>query len=266
MADDETLIEQQQDDGTLVVTGVGDRVVERASLLDRQLGSLNVAGARSVRLDLGGLASLDTASCARMVPQTCSSMGAGPSSRRRPTHDAGRTEACNVCGPGGAALCRMRQHDSGGEAPSEIYALTAPEGVADDVPAVDWQLVVDEPGAAAGLNTSRIAVRPEPISIRYYADAQWAEPAPAMVRSLIIMMFQRSGRIEGVGESSVALNPDYRLSSELIDFEAVYPDDAGGPMRGSACARPSSSSPARRSSARAPSRPPCAPPASRSRT
>lgn len=117
----------------------------------------------------------------------------------------------------------------GGEAPSAIYALTAPESAAADVPPVDWQLVVAEPDAAVGLDTSRIAVRPEPISIRYYADAQWAEPAPEMVRSLVITTFRKSDRIDGVGESSVTLNPDYRLTSELVDFEAVYPDDAEVP-------------------------------------
>lgn len=114
-------------------------------------------------------------------------------------------------------------------APSAIYALTAPKAAAEGVERVDWQLVVDEPSAAVGLDTSRIAVRPEPISIRYYGDSQWAEPAPEMVRSLIITAFQQSDRIAAVGESSVTLNPDFRLTSELVDFEAVYPDDAEVP-------------------------------------
>jgi hypothetical protein len=34
MADGETLIEQEKDGATLVVTGVGDWVIDRASLLD----------------------------------------------------------------------------------------------------------------------------------------------------------------------------------------------------------------------------------------
>jgi cholesterol transport system auxiliary component len=83
--------------------------------------------------------------------------------------------------------------------------------------------VVDDPSAASGLDTDRIAVRETPLRLGYYAGARWAEPAPRMVRDVIISAFENAGRLKGVGQSSVNLNSKYRLSTRLIEFEAVYP-------------------------------------------
>jgi cholesterol transport system auxiliary component len=86
-----------------------------------------------------------------------------------------------------------------------------------------WTLLVDDPSAASGLDTDRIAVRETPLRLGYYAGARWAEPAPRMVRDVIISAFENAGRLKGVGQSSVNLNSKYRLSTRLIEFEAVYP-------------------------------------------
>jgi cholesterol transport system auxiliary component len=70
-----------------------------------------------------------------------------------------------------------------------------------------WTLLVDDPSAASGLDTDRIAVRETPLRLGYYAGARWAEPAPRMVRDVIISAFENAGRLKGVGQSSVNLNP-----------------------------------------------------------
>ena len=72
-------------------------------------------------------------------------------------------------------------------------------------------------------------MRETPLRPRYYVDARWAEPAPRMVGKLIVGAFENAGRLEGVGQSSVALNPKYRLDSWIAEFEAVYPDGAEVP-------------------------------------
>jgi cholesterol transport system auxiliary component len=118
----------------------------------------------------------------------------------------------------------------GKQAPPEIYSLEAPG----DFPGLEqqklpWTLVVDDPTAGSGLDTDRIAARETPLRLRYYADARWAEPAPQMVRDLIINAFENADRLEGVGQSSATLNPKYRLSTRLAEFEAVYPDGAKVP-------------------------------------
>ena len=129
----------------------------------------------------------------------------------------------------GASACTSLL-PGGEETPESLYSLTAPS----DFPQLEqqklpWALVVDEPTAAAGLDTERIAVRQTPLRLRYYADARWVEPAPQMVRDLIVGAFENADRLKGVGQSSVTLNPEYRLSTRLAEFEAVYPDGAEVP-------------------------------------
>jgi ABC-type uncharacterized transport system auxiliary subunit len=50
-----------------------------------------------------------------------------------------------------------------------------------------------------------------------------------MVRDVIINAFADADRLAGVGQSSVNLNPKYRLSTRLVEFEALYPDGAKAP-------------------------------------
>jgi cholesterol transport system auxiliary component len=118
----------------------------------------------------------------------------------------------------------------GPQAPAALYSLDAPTTFTGLGPQkLPWTLVVDDPTAGSGLDTDRIAVRETPLRVRYYADARWAEPAPQMARDLIISAFENADRLEGVGQSSVTLNPKYRLSTRLDEFEAVYPDGAKAP-------------------------------------
>jgi len=64
-----------------------------------------------------------------------------------------------------------------GEPPS-LYTLTPKSTFATDLPKVDWQLIVETPVAAAGLNTSRIALQRSPVTLEYYANANWTDIAP----------------------------------------------------------------------------------------
>ena len=128
--------------------------------------------------------------------------------------------------PAGACLSLP----SGQQKPPELYSLQAPTAfpglAAERRP---WTLVVDDPSAGSGLDTDQIAVRETPLRLRYYADARWAEPAPQMVGKLIVGAFDNADRLAGVGQSSVSLNPKYRLHTRLAGFEAVYPDGAEVP-------------------------------------
>ena len=85
--------------------------------------------------------------------------------------------------------------------------------------ALDWQLLVDLPRASNALDSTRIAVMPRPGVLEVYADARWRDPAPAMLRSLLIEAFDRDGRIGGVSAIDSGLNGDYSLSIELRDFQ-----------------------------------------------
>jgi len=55
--------------------------------------------------------------------------------------------------------------------PLNLYNLTPKSTFSDDLPEVSWQLVIEEPLAAGGLDSSRIAMRPAPTELKYFADA-----------------------------------------------------------------------------------------------
>lgn len=96
---------------------------------------------------------------------------------------------------------------------------TAPTG-----PRVDWQLAVETPLSSDTLNTARIVIMPRPGVIELYPGARWSDPAPALLRGLVVQGFENSGRIIGVGSSASGLRADYALAIDLHDFQAEIRD------------------------------------------
>ncbi|MEP7043600.1 MAG: ABC-type transport auxiliary lipoprotein family protein [Dokdonella sp.] len=86
-------------------------------------------------------------------------------------------------------------------------------------PRVDWQLVVETPSASDTLDTSRLLASPTPGVLEMFPGARWRDPAPALLRSLIVEGFEQSGRIVGVGNGISGLRADYSLALELRDFQ-----------------------------------------------
>ena len=106
--------------------------------------------------------------------------------------------------------------------PSDIYDLTPKSTFQADLPKVAWQLVIEEPQAPGALDTTRIALKPNPLEVKYFAESRWAERAPKMVQSLMVVSFENSGKIVAVGRQAVGLRADYVLRSELRQFQAEY--------------------------------------------
>lgn len=104
----------------------------------------------------------------------------------------------------------------------KLYVLTPKSTFATDLPVVKWQLTVDVPVAEAGLNNARIALRHNPISLEYFARANWIDTAPTMVQTLLVESFENTGKIVAVGRQSVSLRADYSLMTELREFQAEY--------------------------------------------
>jgi cholesterol transport system auxiliary component len=117
----------------------------------------------------------------------------------------------------------------GGGEPPNLYTLTPKSTFSPDLPKVDWQLIVEPPVAAAGLNTSRIALQRSPVTLEYYANANWTDIAPLMVQTLLIESFENTGKIVAVSRESTTLRADYLLKTELREFQAEY--DNSGPPR-----------------------------------
>ena len=117
--------------------------------------------------------------------------------------------ACNVAVPGQGP-------------PPELYRLTPKSTFAEDLPRVGWQLVLEEPQANAGIDTTRITLQRAPLQIEYYARAQWSDRAPQMVQTLMIESFENSDRIIAVGRDVLGLRADFFLKTELREFQAEY--------------------------------------------
>lgn len=103
-----------------------------------------------------------------------------------------------------------------------LYNLTPKSTFPENLPMVEWQLIVHEPEAAGGLDASRIALRPTPTQLDYYADIRWTERAPKMVQTLLAESFDNTHKIVAVGRQSVGLRSDFDLRTELREFQAEY--------------------------------------------
>jgi cholesterol transport system auxiliary component len=93
-------------------------------------------------------------------------------------------------------------------------------------PRVGWQLAVETPLASDALDTSRMLVMPSPGVIEVFPNARWRDPAPALLRGLLVQGFEQSGRIVGVGSAASGMSADYALALDLRDFQLELRDGA----------------------------------------
>ncbi|MCW5770650.1 MAG: membrane integrity-associated transporter subunit PqiC [Rhodospirillaceae bacterium] len=110
--------------------------------------------------------------------------------------------------------------------PPRLYDVTPKSTFDSKLPGVRSQLIVETPESAAGLTTSRIAVKQKPTTLDYYARAEWTDLAPRMVQTKLIESFENTRKIVGVGREGSGLRSDYILKSELRHFEAQLYDTA----------------------------------------
>ena len=113
--------------------------------------------------------------------------------------------------------------------PVKLYTLTPKTTFPDDLPTVDWQLVVETPTAPAGIDTARIALQRSAYTLEYFADSGWTDRAPEMVQTLIVESMESTGKIVGVGMESIGIKPDFLLKTDLREFQAVYPEGSEVP-------------------------------------
>ena len=111
--------------------------------------------------------------------------------------------------------------------PPRLFDLTPKSTFDPALPEVDARISIDIPTAAAGLNTTRIALKPTPTQFEYYARAQWVDVVPVMVQNLLVESFDNSGRIDVLERSAYGLRADYSLLTNIREFQAEY--DGSGP-------------------------------------
>lgn len=115
-----------------------------------------------------------------------------------------------------------------GPAPN-VYDLSPKSTFRPDLPQVSRQLVIEEPVAASGLDTTRIALKPTPYEYKYFAESRWSDRAPRLVQTLLVESFENSGKIVAVGRQAIGLRSDFNLKSELRAFQAEYENEENSP-------------------------------------
>ncbi|MGN6312898.1 MAG: ABC-type transport auxiliary lipoprotein family protein [Rhodanobacteraceae bacterium] len=95
-------------------------------------------------------------------------------------------------------------------------------------PQLDWQLRVDTPEATGMLTGSGIVVMPEPGKVTVYKGAQWADPAPVLLRERLVDAFLATHRLPAVTSEADSLSADFVLSGDLRAFQSEYRN--GSPM------------------------------------
>lgn len=107
----------------------------------------------------------------------------------------------------------------GSDSSYTIYAPQPTIPAPSDAGVVSWQLQVQQPYAGEMLSTPNLLVMPSPSVYQVFSAARWRDAPPALVGTLLLQTFERSGRIVGVDRASSGVNTDFVLASELRDFE-----------------------------------------------
>jgi cholesterol transport system auxiliary component len=114
-------------------------------------------------------------------------------------------------------------------APRPLYRLTAPSDFPPSPRHVLAQLTIAVPYAPAAIDTTRIALSRNAVSLDYLADGEWTDRASALVQTVLIEAFENSRVFNAVGPDSLDLRADFVIQGDLRHFEAVYDSPAGTP-------------------------------------
>ena len=112
----------------------------------------------------------------------------------------------------------------------QLYRSNPTFAFAANLPHSGAQFGVATPTAPAGLDTARIALSRAPETLDYYADAEWTDSVPFLVRTALVEGFEKSATLPAVGPASLGFRADFELETAIADFTAIYPA-ANGPPR-----------------------------------
>jgi cholesterol transport system auxiliary component len=112
-----------------------------------------------------------------------------------------------------------------GSEPPRLFGLTPKSTFAEELPTVAARIDIEVPTATAGLNTARIALKPTPTRLEYYARARWIDVVPVMVQTLLLESFDNSEKIDVLGRGAYGLRADFALLTNIREFQAEYGGD-----------------------------------------
>jgi len=106
-----------------------------------------------------------------------------------------------------------------GPAPS-LYTLTSPD--VNSAQGSSDLLLVEDPGAASGLDLTLLARRSSPTAVQYYAGARWADRPTVMLQQGLVEGFEQAGQNVSSGRGGTAVPAVYELQTEVRDFQAEF--------------------------------------------
>jgi cholesterol transport system auxiliary component len=109
---------------------------------------------------------------------------------------------------------------SSAEAP-DLFRLSGP-AAAPGGPRLALAISVARPGSPSSLDTERIAVVKPGQGFDYLAGARWADPAPQMLKQLLVDSLAADGGFAAAVAAPSRVPTDLLLDVELRHFEAVY--------------------------------------------
>ena len=110
----------------------------------------------------------------------------------------------------------------GGSSPAQLYRVTPVHVFPPGLPHLPVQVLIDEPLAPAGLDTTHIALSRSAVSIEYFADSEWTDRVPLMVQTALLESFEDSKALSAINRESLGLHADFILKTEIRHFEALY--------------------------------------------
>ncbi len=114
--------------------------------------------------------------------------------------------------------------------PGHLYRLTAERSYPAGLPHRRGVLLVDQPQAPSGIDTARIALSRSPVSLDYYADAEWTDHLPSLLQEAMLASFENSRAITAIDREAMQVRADYILQTEIRHFEADYEAGAAPPQ------------------------------------
>ena len=118
------------------------------------------------------------------------------------------------------------QLPNSGPAPT-LYNLTPASTM--NVQGTDARVLIEDPTATSGLDTTLIARRPSPNELQYFAGARWTARPTDMLQSLLSESFENAGQVTTQARGGSPLPVGYELQVDVRDFQANYFNAAAMP-------------------------------------
>lgn len=87
---------------------------------------------------------------------------------------------------------------------------------------VEWSLAIADPTATRAYDTAKIALTRAQGQIEYYANGEWADRGPRLVRTALVRSYENSGRILGVGDTVSLPGADFILQTDIRSLHVQY--------------------------------------------